>query len=555
MCLALLTSQALATVTNAESAASVQTFSQENIENHHSYGLYFTEKDDGFFGTIQGLFSSDQEQEFQDMLVDTDQVSLMSMNVQEDEFKSIATAMGIEEFPYIIIYINGDRDHNIHGPANEETALEIIEELERIQPKPVTIDTATSEPIDVTEAVLETGAIEETPEEHAAHGSPAAALEAHTGDEEIAVEDSEVPETVAPQTVSPPLESSGPPVEIRAKQVGEWMHESPRHEQGYIEEIGQDDEFGDDTWAKQILTAYPDVSYDIFPEPHQVINPVVHEPTAVEFVIREPVVEIIREPIVEYIREPIVEYIREPVVEYIREPIVEVFREPIIEVIREPIVEVVREPVHVERPVIIERPTPVRAPVIVETPHVRSEGIRVDIAPPHDLIEKHGFVLPLDGFAAPTTRPTTSKHTTSRPTTSSPTTSRPTTSRSTPTRPTTTRSAPVPTRPTTSRPTTVRPTTSRPTIAPRPITTRPVAAPRPIHTSRPVSKPTTTKPVVKPSTKSTKKPSTKPTKKSSTKPSTKPVAPKHVTPTATVSHGDKKNTSHNVVVNNSNARK
>ena len=198
MCLALLTSQAWGTVTSASSAADVQAFSSKSIEDHHSYGLYFTEKDEGFFTSVQGLFSSDKEQEFQDLLGDTDRVSLMSMNVQNEEFRSIADAMGVSEFPYIIIYINGDRDHNIHGPANEETALEIIEELERIQPKPVTIDTATSEPIDVTEAVLETGAIEETPEEHAAHGSPAAALEAHTGDEEIAVEDSEVPETVAP---------------------------------------------------------------------------------------------------------------------------------------------------------------------------------------------------------------------------------------------------------------------------------------------------------------------------------------------------------------------
>jgi len=50
-------------------------------------------------------------------------VALQSLNVENEQLKNIADAMGIQEFPYIIIYVNGDRDHNIHGPANEETAL------------------------------------------------------------------------------------------------------------------------------------------------------------------------------------------------------------------------------------------------------------------------------------------------------------------------------------------------------------------------------------------------------------------------------------------------
>jgi len=31
--------------------------------------------------------------------------------------------MKIPEYPYIIVYFNGQADHNIHGPVNEETAL------------------------------------------------------------------------------------------------------------------------------------------------------------------------------------------------------------------------------------------------------------------------------------------------------------------------------------------------------------------------------------------------------------------------------------------------
>jgi hypothetical protein len=30
--------------------------------------------------------------------------------------------MGITAYPYIVVYYNGERDHNIHGIANKETA-------------------------------------------------------------------------------------------------------------------------------------------------------------------------------------------------------------------------------------------------------------------------------------------------------------------------------------------------------------------------------------------------------------------------------------------------
>ena len=113
---------AAATVTQATEGADLQTFSADNIKNQHSYGLYFTDQDEGFLSTVGSLFSSDKEAEFKDMLVDTDEVSLLNINVQNEELKSYADQMGIQEFPYIVMYINGDRDHNIHGPANEATA-------------------------------------------------------------------------------------------------------------------------------------------------------------------------------------------------------------------------------------------------------------------------------------------------------------------------------------------------------------------------------------------------------------------------------------------------
>ena len=70
-----------ATVTSASNPADIQSFAAENIKNHHTHGLYFTDKDEGFFTTMKGLFSSDKEAEFKNMLIDTDEVSLLNINV------------------------------------------------------------------------------------------------------------------------------------------------------------------------------------------------------------------------------------------------------------------------------------------------------------------------------------------------------------------------------------------------------------------------------------------------------------------------------------------
>ena len=86
------------------------------------------------------------------------------------------------------------------------------------------------------------------------------------------------PSQVGTVNVTPALESSGPAVDIKPKELGDWLHETPRHETGYIEEVGQDDIFGDDVWARQIKSALPVISYDVFPEPRDVINPIVEEP-------------------------------------------------------------------------------------------------------------------------------------------------------------------------------------------------------------------------------------------------------------------------------------
>ena len=124
--------------------------------------------------SVAGLFTEDKEQEFKSMLIDTDEVNVMHLNTDNEEFNAMAQAMGITEFPYILVYFNGDRDHNIHGPANLENAVEIINELERIRPKGVTMDQARVAPVDFNN-------MPETDAQHEAHGPIPEALEAHTG--------------------------------------------------------------------------------------------------------------------------------------------------------------------------------------------------------------------------------------------------------------------------------------------------------------------------------------------------------------------------------------
>ena len=120
------------------------------MNDHHTYGVYFTDKDEGFMSSVAGLFTEDKEEEFKQMLIDTDEVTLMHLNVDNDEFANMAQAMGIQEFPYVLVYFNGDRDHNIHGPADTEQAIQIIDELERIRPREVSLDVVQKVPVDLT---------------------------------------------------------------------------------------------------------------------------------------------------------------------------------------------------------------------------------------------------------------------------------------------------------------------------------------------------------------------------------------------------------------------
>ena len=88
--------------------AEVLDIAGENMQKHHTYGVFFTDKDEGFMSSVAGLFTEDKEREFKSMLIDTDEVNLMHLNTDNEEFGAMAQAMGITEFPYILVYFNGD---------------------------------------------------------------------------------------------------------------------------------------------------------------------------------------------------------------------------------------------------------------------------------------------------------------------------------------------------------------------------------------------------------------------------------------------------------------
>ena len=61
------------------------------------------------------------------MLVDSNDISLLHINVNNDELKDVANAMQIKDYPYVVVYFDGDPDDNLHGIASEDTAIEILQ--------------------------------------------------------------------------------------------------------------------------------------------------------------------------------------------------------------------------------------------------------------------------------------------------------------------------------------------------------------------------------------------------------------------------------------------
>ena len=54
------------------------------MQDHHTYGVYFTDQEEGFFASVANFFAPDKEAEFKKMLLDTEQISLLRLNVLEN---------------------------------------------------------------------------------------------------------------------------------------------------------------------------------------------------------------------------------------------------------------------------------------------------------------------------------------------------------------------------------------------------------------------------------------------------------------------------------------
>jgi len=120
---------AVATVTNAGSPEDVLTFAQTNVKNEQTYCLYFSEKEQGLFTAVTGLFSQNKEDDFQHRLVDTNEFEVMRLAMTDENLKNFANEMRIPSFPYVVCYFDGNQEDVVQGPSDEDTAVRILEHV------------------------------------------------------------------------------------------------------------------------------------------------------------------------------------------------------------------------------------------------------------------------------------------------------------------------------------------------------------------------------------------------------------------------------------------
>ena len=57
------------------------------------------------------------------------------IDVSDHTMKAVADQMGIPEFPYYVVYIEGDEEQNVHGPADGITAKNVMNALDALDRK------------------------------------------------------------------------------------------------------------------------------------------------------------------------------------------------------------------------------------------------------------------------------------------------------------------------------------------------------------------------------------------------------------------------------------
>lgn len=79
--LVLCISQITASVTIAKDTQEVQVFTQSNTADHKTYGLFFTDQENGLLNAVSELFAGDEEENLQNLLVDSEGLELIEINV------------------------------------------------------------------------------------------------------------------------------------------------------------------------------------------------------------------------------------------------------------------------------------------------------------------------------------------------------------------------------------------------------------------------------------------------------------------------------------------
>jgi hypothetical protein len=117
-----------ATVSSASTADDVVLFVQKNKAANNIYGLYFLEKDENpLFSAITGLFSPEKEVLFNNLINKNDSIKMLVVDVRKGDLKKVADQMRIPSYPFTIVYFSNDANDIVSGPADEDTAIKILD--------------------------------------------------------------------------------------------------------------------------------------------------------------------------------------------------------------------------------------------------------------------------------------------------------------------------------------------------------------------------------------------------------------------------------------------
>ncbi len=117
-----------ATITSAKKSDDISQFIKTQKATQNVFGLYFHDKDETpIFSAITGLFSPDKEKDFQNLLTNNGTFQIIKVDTRIADLKAVATQMKIPSFPYAVVYFDQNQTDVVQGPADEDTAIKILE--------------------------------------------------------------------------------------------------------------------------------------------------------------------------------------------------------------------------------------------------------------------------------------------------------------------------------------------------------------------------------------------------------------------------------------------